>query len=63
MYDEIDRYLDDSDDETPGAAARAMAEYTRPGGRRDRLAPPDDALGPCGCIDYHLADCPVRGRS
>lgn len=19
-----------------------------------------DALGPCGCHDYHLADCPTR---
>lgn len=24
--------------------------------------PPDEqhALGPCGCIDYHYADCPTR---
>lgn len=21
-----------------------------------------DALGPCGCIDYHMADCPTRDR-
>lgn len=20
----------------------------------------DDTLGPCGCTDYHLADCPTR---
>ena len=19
-----------------------------------------DKLGPCGCVDYHLADCPTR---
>lgn len=18
-----------------------------------------DALGPCGCVDYHMADCPL----
>lgn len=29
-------------------AVRAMAE-----------ADPE-ALGPCGCTDYHLADCPIR---
>lgn len=22
-----------------------------------------DALGPCGCIDYHMADCPLRTGS
>lgn len=21
------------------------------------------ALGPCGCDDYHLADCPIRTAS
>ena len=21
----------------------------------------DGSLGPCGCIDYHYADCPTRG--
>jgi hypothetical protein len=21
---------------------------------------PFDALGPCGCIDYHYSDCPLR---
>lgn len=21
----------------------------------------DDTLGPCGCVDYHYADCPTRG--
>lgn len=20
----------------------------------------DDTLGPCGCVDYHYADCPLR---
>jgi hypothetical protein len=20
----------------------------------------DDTLGPCGCRDYHMADCPTR---
>jgi hypothetical protein len=20
----------------------------------------EDTLGPCGCVDYHLADCPLR---
>ena len=20
----------------------------------------DDTLGPCGCVDYHMADCPTR---
>lgn len=20
----------------------------------------DDTLGPCGCTDYHMADCPTR---
>lgn len=25
--------------------------------------PDEDTLGPCGCTDYHLADCPlVTGR-
>jgi hypothetical protein len=24
----------------------------------DALEDPD-ALGPCGCIDYHMADCPT----
>lgn len=19
-----------------------------------------DALGPCGCVDYHMSDCPLR---
>ena len=22
-------------------------------------SPGSDALGPCGCIDYHMADCPT----
>lgn len=22
-------------------------------------APIGDALGPCGCVDYHMADCPL----
>lgn len=21
---------------------------------------PTDTLGPCGCTDYHMADCPTR---
>ena len=31
----------------------------------DPNAPADDyTLGPCGCSDYHMADCPlVTGRS
>lgn len=20
----------------------------------------NDTLGPCGCVDYHMADCPTR---
>lgn len=20
----------------------------------------DETLGPCGCVDYHVADCPLR---
>jgi len=20
----------------------------------------EDALGPCGCVDYHYSDCPLR---
>ncbi len=25
--------------------------------------PPDDeALGPCGCTEYHMADCDIRDR-
>lgn len=23
----------------------------------------DDSLGPCGCVDYHMADCPLRTSS
>lgn len=26
-----------------------MSNYTNP-----------DALGSCGCVDYHMADCPTR---
>ena len=22
--------------------------------------PDDDTLGACGCVDYHMADCPTR---
>lgn len=22
----------------------------------------DQALGPCGCTDYHMADCDIRDR-
>lgn len=23
----------------------------------------DETLGPCGCVDYHMADCPTRSNS
>lgn len=23
----------------------------------------NDTLGPCGCTDYHMSDCPTRGGS
>jgi hypothetical protein len=23
----------------------------------------EDTLGPCGCVDYHMADCPLRTDS
>lgn len=36
-------------DEDRAANVRAMA--------MDR---DDDTLGPCGCTDYHMADCPTR---
>ena len=26
----------------------------------DSPEPDDDTLGPCGCTDYHMADCPTR---
>jgi hypothetical protein len=38
----------------------------RPAGQRRAPAPrrqparDPDALGPCGCTDYHMADCPTR---
>lgn len=22
-----------------------------------------EALGPCGCVDYHMADCPIKTAS
>lgn len=22
-----------------------------------------ETLGPCGCVDYHMADCPIRTAS
>lgn len=24
------------------------------------MAEDDETLGPCGCTDYHMADCPTR---
>lgn len=43
------------------SAARRNAEHDA--NRRAVEAEPvddDGTLGPCGCTDYHLADCPVR---
>jgi len=43
---------------------RAFAAYQRKQARKaDRQPAPErdpDALGPCGCTDYHMADCPTR---
>ena len=30
------------------------------GAWRTTSDPDPDALGPCGCTDYHMADCPTR---
>jgi hypothetical protein len=48
----------------PTAAARRYVE--RHPDYRLLFVPPipdddhDDTLGPCGCVDYHMADCPTR---
>ena len=30
---------------------------------RDYAEQRRDSLGPCGCSDYHYADCPIRSGS
>lgn len=29
-------------------------------GAEPQITGEDETLGSCGCVDYHLADCPIR---
>lgn len=40
--------------------AEAVEEFVR---GSLQPAEDDDTLGPCGCTDYHMADCPLRTGS
>lgn len=50
--------------ETVGATddrnRHAMTEIHNDQDTARLLADDDGTLGPCGCTDYHMADCPIR---
>lgn len=50
MYGDEEGYREYIADQREERAALEAAQPTQP-----------DALGPCGCSDYHYADCPIRG--
>ena len=47
------------DDGAP-AHSRATCVVCVPLSWDERGSEDDDTLGPCGCTDYHMSDCPTR---
>jgi len=40
--------------------SKATCPQCTPLSWEERRAQDDETLGPCGCTDYHMSDCPTR---